>query len=96
MKREVHSEVGGFPPLEYAEDSAFLKKAVTMGYNFGVLQTPEKTWISPRRFEEKGILRVALKIVYLNSLRVLGHEFYRGKTEINYWEDLNKDKSSSK
>lgn len=88
MKKRVHKDAGGFPPYEFGEDSAFLKKAVSLGYKFGVLRTVTPYYISPRRFENKGILKMLIQYIYFNGFRIFGHEFVRGKTKSRYHEKL--------
>lgn len=79
VKRGLHEELNGFnETLTWAEDSEFAKRAVENGKKFGILQKPPKTYISPRRFENEGSMRLALKCAYLNTARLLGHEFKIG------------------
>lgn len=85
MKTKVLRNVGGFPPYEFGEDSAFAKIAVAKGYKFGILRTPGKAFISHRRFKSKGVLNMLLKYAYFNGMRLFGKEFERGKTKIKYW-----------
>jgi glycosyltransferase involved in cell wall biosynthesis len=86
MKRGVHGKVGGFPPYEFGEDSAFSKMAVAKGYKFGVLNESGKAFISPRRLEKEGIFKMISKSIYFNGMRILGHEFVRGETKSKYWD----------
>ena len=85
MKTDVHKDVGGFPPYEFGEDSAFARKAVEKGYKFGILTTPGKSLISHRRFKSKGIFNMLGTYAYFNGMRLLGKEFERGKTKAKYW-----------
>ena len=79
IKKAVHYELNGFDEtLTWAEDSEFAKRAVENGRNFGILQSPPKVYISPRRFEDEGSMKLALKFAYLNTARLLGHEFRKG------------------
>ncbi|MFH1311263.1 MAG: glycosyltransferase [Nanoarchaeota archaeon] len=86
MKTVVHKNVGGFPPYEFGEDSAIAKKAVAKGYHFGILKKPGKVMIAPRRFEEKGILKTVFQFLYYNGRIILGHQFKRRNSRINYWK----------
>lgn len=85
MKTKVHQDVGGFPPYEFGEDSAFAKMAIAKGYKFGILKSPGEAFISHRRFKSNGILKMLCKYAYFNSMRFFGKEFIRGKSKIKYW-----------
>lgn len=79
VKKVVHDELNGFDEtLTWAEDSEFAKRAAENGKKFGILQNSPKIYISPRRFENEGSMKLALKCAYLNTARLLGHEFKKG------------------
>lgn len=74
-KSKVHNKIGGFGNLDFGEDSAYSKKAVRMGYKFGVLKSPGKIALSIRRFEEKGFWKMVILYLYFNARIIFGHEF---------------------
>jgi|SRR3989344_1718214 len=76
-KKETHRKIGGFKALEFGEDSKYAKDAVEKGYKFGILKTPGKILISPRRFENKGLIRMMRTYIYYNTGRLFGREFVR-------------------
>jgi glycosyltransferase involved in cell wall biosynthesis len=85
VKTDVYQDVGGFPPYEFGEDSAFAKFAVEKGYKFGILISPGKALVHPRRFEKNGFFNMLIKYAYFNGMIILGHKFERGKTKLKYW-----------
>lgn len=80
-KKQVHEAISGFRPLEFGEDAKYAKDAVEKGYKFRILKTPEKVFVSPRRFESRGIFKMLKTYIYFNTGRIFGHEFYRGKSK---------------
>ncbi len=80
-KKEAHVKIGGFKALEFGEDSKYAKDAVEKGYKFGILKTPGKVLISPRRFEDKGLIKMLHTYLYYNTSRLFGYEFIRGKSK---------------
>jgi glycosyltransferase involved in cell wall biosynthesis len=84
-RRKVHQKIGGFDEtLEFGEDSEYAKTAVERGYKFGILETPEKALISPRRFEGREV-RMLLKNGYFLAGMFLGHQFKRGNGRTKYF-----------
>jgi glycosyltransferase involved in cell wall biosynthesis len=83
VKKTVHKKVK-FKPLVFGEDSVYAEESVEKGFKFG-LYTKEKVLISPRRFENKGLLNHTWTFIYFNIARGLGIEFYRGKTNKKYF-----------
>lgn len=75
-----------FPNYEFGEDSAFAAMAVALGYSFGLLRNVGKVRISPRRLRKKGFIVMILSYIYFNGLRMLGHEFVRGKSWAKYFD----------
>lgn len=85
VKRGVFEKLGGFPHYEFGEDSALAEKAVCLGYKFGMLTEGGRAFVSPRRFEQKGIGRMLAEYAYFNAGRIFGHEFPTGKARHKYW-----------
>ena len=79
VKRDVFEDLGRFDEtLTWAEDSELSKRGVSKNYKFGILRNCGKVWASPRKFENEGALKIALKCFYLNVGRMLGNEFREG------------------
>lgn len=84
-RRKVHQKIGGFDEeLEFGEDSEYAKAAVNKGYKFGILETPGKGIISPRRFEGREV-RTLLKNGYFLAGMFFGHKFKRGNSAVKYF-----------
>jgi glycosyltransferase involved in cell wall biosynthesis len=74
VKKQVHEDICGFDEkLIFAEDSEYAVRAVQSGYKFGILKTA-KVKISPRRFEDKKSIKLAIIYLLLNLTRLLGFE----------------------
>lgn len=87
IKRKVHKAIGGYPPYEFGEDSGLAVNVVEKGYKFGILRKAGRAFISPRRLERNGLLKMSLDYMFLNGARMTGHEFIRGKTKTKYFEN---------
>jgi len=84
VKKEVYDKLGGFDEsIAFGEDSELAKRAVRNGYNFGILTTPGKVFVSTRRFKKEN-WTLAFKYLYLNSARFFGKEF-RNVSKIKYF-----------
>lgn len=84
VKPEVHKAIGGFRSLEFAEDSQYSTDAKTMGYNFGILKTPDKVYISPRRYKTKGFFKSGVPYFLVNY--IFGKNFELNKAKRKYFD----------
>lgn len=89
--REAHEKIGGFLPLTYGEDAKYAVDAVAKGLKFGIITSPGYILISPKRFEQQGVLKLLAKCAYYLAGRKIGHEFYRGKSKIDYFTEVPKN-----
>ena len=80
---EAHKRIGGFRALEYGEDSRYAIDGKQLGMKFGMLKSPKKVLISPRRFEEKGLIKSGT--LYFLSGVLLGKKFIYGKGGRKYF-----------
>jgi len=80
---EAHQKIGGYPPLEYGEDSRYAIEGKKLGLKFGMLESPKKVLISPRRFEEKGLIKSGT--LYFLSGVLLGKKFIYGSGKKKYF-----------
>ncbi len=85
VKPIVHQTIGGFKPLEFAEDSFYARQARQAGFNFGILRRPGKVLISPRRYRNKGFFKSGAPYFLANY--VLGRTFEHGKAPRKYFDD---------
>ena len=69
IKKNVFFDLGGFPEVPIMEDVLFSAKMKKMGKT---IVLPEQIWISPRRWEQRGIIVTILMYLFLSSLFYLG------------------------
>ena len=69
IKKNVFFNLGGFPEVPIMEDVLFSAKMKKMGKT---IVLPEQIWISPRRWEQRGIIVTILMYLFLSSLFYLG------------------------
>lgn len=87
VKSEVHKKIGGFKWVDFGEDAEYAKNAVKKGYKFGILKEPEKIFISTRRLESKGFVKMVCIYIYFNVARfIFNHEFFSNKIKKSYYD----------
>lgn len=69
IKKNIFFNLGGFPAVPIMEDVLFSAKMKKKGRT---IVLPEKIWISPRRWEQRGIVATILTYLFLSSLFYLG------------------------
>ncbi len=84
-RSHVHQAIGGFKPLEFAEDSRYAADAVQHGFRFGVLKKCGKVLVSPRRFQRKGFFGSGVPYFLTNYL--LGREVYVHNAKRKYFDE---------
>ena len=84
-RTKVHKTIGGFKPLEFAEDSRYAVDAVSHGFKFGIIKKCGKILVSPRRFQRKGFFGSGVPYFLTNYL--LGREVYVHNAKRKYFED---------
>lgn len=88
-RRDVHNVIGGFKPLEFGEDSQYAQDAVAAGYLFGILESPGKIFISPRRFVDEGLGSLVKKNLRFIRMMERGETVLQSEREKKgkYWTD---------
>jgi hypothetical protein len=69
IKRNIFFNLGGFPEVPIMEDVLFSAKMKKKGKT---IVLPEKIWISPRRWEQRGIITTISMYLFLSSMFYLG------------------------
>ena len=69
MKKSVFSQLGGFPEVPIMEDVLFTKKLRRIGKT-KVL--PDRIFVSPRRWDNNGIIKATLRYNLINIAFKLG------------------------
>jgi len=82
IKKNVFLRLGGFPEVPIMEDVLFSAKMKKKGKS---VVLSEKIWISPRRWEQRGIIATMIMYLFLSSLFYLGFSLDRVR---NIYEDL--------
>ncbi len=90
-RREVHEAIGGFKNWEHGEDSYYAWEAVEAGYRFGILESPGKVFISPRRFEKYGLISLSMKNLRFVRRMRKGEMVRQSERDMKgkerYWQD---------
>ncbi len=84
-RTSVHQTIGGFPAMEFAEDSQYATNAVAHGFRFGILRQCGKVLVSPRRFQKKGIF--GSRTPYFLANYFFGGNLSYGKTRLKYFDE---------
>jgi len=69
IKKNIFFNLGGFPEVPIMEDILFSAKMKKKGRT---IVLPEKIWISPRRWEQRGIIATISMYLFMSSLFYLG------------------------
>jgi rSAM/selenodomain-associated transferase 2 len=69
LRRETFDRVGGFPPLRFMEDLAISRALRRQGR---VQVSRRRVMVSPRRWQERGIVRQTLRNWWLTALAAAG------------------------
>jgi len=73
VKKEIHDRIGGFDEkLRLAEDHEYIKRASRIGC-YKIFSTP-KIFVSVRRLEKEGRMKIALKYLYVELYRLFKGE----------------------
>lgn len=69
LKRQLFRQLGGFPPLRFMEDAYFSKVLRRHGR---LVVAPRRIFVSPRRWQRRGLIRQTLRNWGLTALAVAG------------------------
>lgn len=69
VKRRLFERMGGFPPLPFMEDLFFSKKLRRQGR---IVAAPRRIFVSPRRWQQRGLVRQTLRNRTLTVLAAAG------------------------
>jgi uncharacterized protein len=79
VRRDIFEVVQGFPDIPIMEDVALMQRLKQGGYAIRILRSP--AIVSPRRWEQEGIVRCTLRNWSLMTLYVLGVD----PQKLAYW-----------
>src|SRR4029077_9599898 len=69
LRREIFERLGGFPPLRFMEDLFFSRQLRRRGR---IAVSRRRIYVSPRRWQQTGLVRQTLRNWTLTSLAVAG------------------------
>jgi rSAM/selenodomain-associated transferase 2 len=69
LRREQFQQLGGFPPLRFMEDLFFSRRLRQLGR---VVVAPQRVFVSPRRWQQRGLIRQTLRNWLLTGFALAG------------------------